>query len=302
MDRPAALLDPPGAADRAEPIAASAPGPTELLPAAATAAAFVVLFWTPMRTLVADWWSDPNAQHGLLLAPLAVYLAWKAGWAEDARPRPLLGLGLLASAAVLRWISAVAAEYFTMRFSMLLGTVALVVLYRGGRQVLRWWLPLGLLLLSIPLPNMVLNTLALPLQFKASQLGAGMLELRHIPVHLSGNIIQLPGRTLFVTEACSGLRSLTALLALGLLIGGLWLRSPLTRALLVALAIPVAVLLNGIRVFLTGFLVFFVNPELGEGLLHMTEGWAIFVVAFVILGAVAWMLAGLEALRSRRAA
>jgi EpsI family protein len=33
--------------------------------------------------------------------------------------------------------------------------------------------------------------------------------MRHVPVRLAGNVIQLPGRTLFVTEACSGLRSLT---------------------------------------------------------------------------------------------
>lgn len=59
-------------------------------------------------------------------------------------------------------------------------------------------------------------------------------------------------------------------------------------------AIPVAVLLNGVRVFLTGFLVFFVDPKLGEGFMHMTEGWAMFVIAFAILGGFAWAIAWLE--------
>jgi exosortase len=99
---------------------------------------------------------------------------------------------------------------------------------------------------------------------------------------------------LFVTEACSGLRSLTALTALGLLIGGLWLHAPVARGLLLVLTVPVAMLLNGLRVFLTGFLVFFVSPAWGEGFLHYSEGWALFVIAFAILGATAWVIARIE--------
>jgi exosortase len=103
-------------------------------------------------------------------------------------------------------------------------------------------------------------------------------------------VILLPGHRLFVTEACSGLRSLTALLSLGVLIAGLWLTMPATRVLLVFMAIPVAILINAVRVFLTGFLVFFVSPELGEGFMHVTEGWLMFVIAFGILGGIAWAL------------
>jgi len=97
-----------------------------------------------------------------------------------------------------------------------------------------------------------------------------------------------------VTEACSGLRSLTALLSLGVLAGGLWLRYPISRAILIAGAIPVAVALNGVRVFLTGFLVFFVDPKMGEGFMHLTEGWLMFVIAFGLLGLLAWAVATVE--------
>jgi exosortase len=179
---------------------------------------------------------------------------------------------------------------------------ALVIYAWGVRQLVRWWLPVALLVLSIPLPAVVLGSLALPLQLKASQMGAALLEWRDVPVLLNGNVIRLPGRTLFVTEACSGLRSLTSLLALGVLIGGLWLRSPVSRGALVLLTLPVAMVLNGIRVFLTGFLVFFVDPKLGEGFMHLSEGWVIFVIAFGILGGLAWALAGTERVLSRRLA
>lgn len=272
-----------------------APRDSRALPALATAVAFAVLFWTPLAMLVHDWLHDPDAGHGLLLAPLAVVLAYRRGRAPDAAESPRLGIAILVTAVVLRYVSGVAAEWFTMRFSALLAAVGLVVFLMGLRQVRHWWLPFALLALSIPLPAVVLGSLALPLQFQASQMGAALMRWRHVPVLLQGNVIQLPGQhALFVTEACSGLRSLTALLALGVLIGGLWLRFPVLRALLVAVAVPVAMLLNGVRIFLTGFLVYYVNPELGEGLMHYTEGWAIFVAAFAILGALAFAMLKLE--------
>ncbi len=261
---------------------------------------FALLFWHPFATLLRDWWTDPEAGHGLLLGPLALILAWRRGIRQGARPAPALGLAVLLGAVLLRHLAGLAVELFTLRFSMLAAACGLIIYFYGMRQLVHWWLPLLLLLLSIPLPAVLVGSLALPLQFEASRLGAGLLAWRHVPVHLAGNVIQLPGRSLFVTEACSGLRSLTALLALGVLIAGIWLRSPWLRGLLVLAALPVAVLLNGIRVFLTGFLVFFIDPKLGEGFLHATEGLAIFIVAFVILGGIAWLLTGIESIWVKR--
>lgn len=263
--------------------------------------AFGLLFWSPMTTLVRDWLSDPEASHGLLLAPVAAWLMWKRGIDSRAQAWPLAGLVLLSLAVVLRYASGLAAELFTMRMSLLGALFALVVFFWGFRQMARWWLPAALLILSVPIPDVILSSAALPLQLQASQMGATLLEWRDVPVMLAGNVIHLPGQTLFVTEACSGLRSLTALLALGLLMGGLWLRHPASRTFLVLATIPVAMFLNGIRIFLTGFLVYFVDPSLGEGVMHYTEGWVLFVVAFLILGGLTAGIAALEQwVRGRR--
>lgn len=270
--------------------------PEAALPAAAALIAFVVLFIQPARSLALDWWNNPDAGHGLLLAPLALWLAWRRGLAPDRRGQMVMGPVVLLGAVALRYLSGLAAEIFTMRFSILLALSGLVIFAWGWRQLLRWWLPTTLLFLSIPWPALITNALALPLQFQASQMGAALLESRHIPVQLAGNVIRLPGHQLFVTEACSGLRSLTALLSLGVLVGGLWLRFPVTRLLVLLITIPVAIVINAIRVFLTGFLVFFVDPKLGEGFMHVTEGWLLFIVAFGILALVAWGASRLESL------
>ena len=264
------------------------------LPAALAALAASILFARPATLLARDWWNDADAGHGLLLAPLAVWLAWQRGLAPDRRPHVAGGTVLLLGAVALRALGGLAAELFTMRFSMVLALAGITVFVWGFGQLRRWWLPATLLALSIPIPALVTNALALPLQFQASRMGATLLEWRDVPVRLAGNVIQLPGRQLFVTEACSGLRSLTALLSLGVLVGGLWLRSVPGRAVLIALAIPVAIAVNAVRVFMTGFLVYFVDPQLGEGFMHLTEGWLLFLVAFLILGAAAWVAASIE--------
>lgn len=283
----------------ADPSPAPARGAWQYAPLVLAALLFALLFAKPFQLLLRDWWNDPDAGHGLLLAPLALWLGWRRGLVAAA-PARVSGLLLLLLAVGVRYLSGLAAELFTMRGSMLLAAVGLVVYFRGFRQVLHWWLPILLLGLSIPIPAVLTNSLALPLQLRASRWGAALLSVRHVNVDLSGNIIRLldpdgrPIRELFVTEACSGLRSLTALLALGVLVGGLWLRHPVSRLLLVGLAIPVAMVVNAVRVFLTGFLVYWVDPKLGEGFMHLSEGWMMFVIAFVILGGFTWVVAWVE--------
>ena len=269
---------------------------SNVVPLAVGAVGFLFLFWAPFTLLLRDWWHDPEAAHGLLLAPLAVWLAWRTGLIErsEAVPRPVLGLIILVGAIALRYGSSLAAELFTMRMSMLGAMIGVIVAVRGLRQLRVWWLPATLIILSVPLPAVVMGSLALPLQLEASRMGAALLEWRQVPVLLSGNVIHIPGRSLFVTEACSGLRSLTALIALGVLQGGLWLRLPAARLLLLIVTLPVAMAVNGVRVFLTGFLVFFVTPELGEGFMHYSEGWVLFLFSFGILGGVTWTLAWAE--------
>ena len=255
-----------------------------------TAIAFGVLFAQPFAGLVRDWWTMPEAGHGLLLGPVAVWLAWRTGVRPDARPQPVLGLALLVTAVVLRCAAGLAAELFTMRASMIIALAALVVYRHGVRQLLRWWLPFTLAALSIPLPELVTQTLARPLQLRASRMGAALLELRNVPVLLSGNVIRLPGHELFVTEACSGLRSITALLSVGVLASAMLLQTFSGRLLLVLMTMPIAIVVNGIRVFLTGFLVYYVSPSLGTGFMHETEGWLLFLVSLLSLAAVAWVI------------
>ncbi len=270
------------------------------LPTGVAAAAFVLLFASPVGTLVHDWLHEDDANYGLLLFPVALWLAWREGLLADAYPDTRSGSFVIAGAVLIRLLGSIASEFFTQRFSIWLAILGIVVFCFGWRQARHWWLALTILLLAIPLPALLINSLAIPLQFRASSLGTLLIKWRHIPVRTEGNVIQIPNATLFVAEACSGLRSLSALVALGVLLSGMYLRTVTARVLLVLLVVPIAILLNGVRIFLTAFLVYFVDPELANGLAHERQGLAMFVVAFAALGAVTAVAHLIEARLSRR--
>jgi exosortase len=268
------------------------------VPLAVAISAFLVLFADPLRTLWRDWWNNPDAGHGLLLVPVALWLAWRGGLVAR-RPQPVAGALVLTGAILLRWASGLAAELFTMRFAGWLALIGLLLFVAGWRQVRHWWLPLTLLLLAIPLPGVLTNAMAIPLQFRASELGTALIEWRDIPVRTTGNVILIPGQRLFVAEACSGLRSLTALLSLGVMVGGIYLQSWTGRGLLLALTIPIAVAVNSVRIFLTAFLMYFVDPALGQGFMHTSEGWALFVGALGLVALAALLIRQVERLAGR---
>src|SRR6476646_8545355 len=111
------------------------------LPWVATAVFFGLLFGKPIYFLARDWWTVPEAGHGLLLAPVAIWFAWKSGLLRDATPNTRLGVTMLVAAVLGRFASGMAAELFTMRASMVLSLGGIVVFHRGLRQLLHWWLP-----------------------------------------------------------------------------------------------------------------------------------------------------------------
>lgn len=266
------------------------PASTGVLPArpiiVVVALAFFLLFGGTVAEMVQDWANDPDYGHGFLLLPLAGYLAFRSRLRQGPVPSRAAGLALVALSVLLFWLGTMAAEFFTRRLAALVALAGLVVYYCGWRQAWAWWLPFGLLLVTIPLPEVVLNSVTLPLQLLASRVAVTLLEFRHVPAELSGNIIILPGTELFVAEACSGLRSLSALFGMSLLIGGTMLTTGWARVVLLIVALPAALAANAFRVFLTGYLVYFMGPGAADGVLHLSAGIGVFLLALGLVAAV----------------
>jgi exosortase len=177
------------------------------------------------------------------------------------------------------------AELFTTRLSGLIVITGLIGFILGYNYIRTLALPLAFLLFMVPLPALVLNAIAFPLQLLASQMAVGILHGIGVPALREGNVIALPNITLEVVEACSGLRSLVSLGALSVLLAALTLRGTVPRLVLIASSLPIAVITNSVRVSGTGVLAYRFGAQLAEGFLHSFSGWVVFVIALVLLGA-----------------
>lgn len=252
-------------------------------------ASFVVLYWGVLVKLIHDWATDDNYSHGFLIVPLAAYFAWERRHKLAALPVKPSALGLvviLGSIAVLL-AGLLGAELFLTRISIV-GLIAGAVIFILGWGHLRALLfPIGFLILMVPIPAIIFNQIAFPLQLLASRFGESVLSALSIPVLREGNVIVLANTSLEVAEACSGIRSLVSLLTLGIVYGYFIDRRIAVRVLLALATIPVAIVTNGLRVAGTGVAAHYYGPSAAEGFFHTFSGWLVFVAAFMLLFAVA---------------
>jgi exosortase len=180
-------------------------------------------------------------------------------------------------------VGSIGAELFTQRSSLIVVLAGLVLLILGRAWLWTLAFPLTFLLFMVPLPAIVVNAVAFPLQLFAAQFAELCLFNLGIPVLREGNIIALAGTTLEVAEACSGIRSLQALLALGTIFAYFSQRSMWKRWVLVLLSIPIAIAANAFRVAGTGVLAEYFGSKAAEGFYHTFSGLSVFVAAFMLL-------------------
>ena len=261
---------------------ASTFGRKDVQVALALTAAILLMYAGVLSSLVAQWSSDDNYSHGFFLLPLAGYFAWerREALAAAARRPSLLGLVVILGSLLVWTAGMLGAELFLTRVS-LIGIIAGAVLFVWGWTHFRILLfPILFLLLMVPLPAIVFNQIAFPLQLVASQVGEVVIATAGIPVLREGNVLQLPSQTLEVAEACSGIRSLVSLLMLAIVLG--YFTEPRTgvRVLIACAAVPIAILANAARVAGTGLAAEWVSPAAAEGFFHTFSGWLMFVVAF----------------------
>jgi len=262
-------------------------GPTKavLTAGALLVLSFVLLYSHVLSKLIHDWAANENYSHGFLVIPLAMYFAWERRERLATLPPQPSNAGLLLVVASLAILVAgvLGAELFLTRISMI-GLIAGAIWFAWGLPHLRILaFPLAFLVLMIPIPTIVFNQIAFPLQLLASRFGEGSLRVCRIPVLREGNVIVLATTTLEVAEACSGIRSLISLLTLGIVYGYFVDRRPFVRGLIALSTIPIAIIANGLRVAGTGVAAHYFGPKMAQGFFHTFSGWVVFVVAFLLL-------------------
>jgi exosortase len=262
----------------------------QLLSLVGLASVFLLLYGQVLIDLSMTWLNvDGNNSHSLLVLPVVAFLIWnrRRDLAAAERRPAAFGLVIVVGSLMVLLIATAGVEFFLMRLSAI-GVAAGIVLSLAGWPWLRLLLfPLGLTLLTIPLPPVLFYQVAFPLQLLATRLGVGALELMRIPVLREGNVIVLAHTTLEVTEACSGIRSLVSLFTLAVLYGYFTDPRPAPRVLIALSSIPIAIVANGLRITGTGIAAQYLGEAVATGFLHTFSGLTVFVTSFLMLVAVA---------------
>lgn len=256
---------------------------------AAVGVLLCVLYAPVIAALALQWMRDPNYQHGAVVPLVAAYLLWRRrGALREApyEPAPARGALAVAAAAALLVGGTAAAELFTTRLSLPLMLIGVLLVLRGRRFVrLAAW-PLVFLFAMIPLPYIVYYRLTFPMQLMSARLAAGALGGIGVEAIRQGNILRLPGYTLEVVAACSGLRSLMTLVTLALILCSFSRLGAGRKVVLALSSIPIAVAANTFRLVVTAVGAQAVGPSFADGILHEVSGLIVFFAGFVMLLAV----------------
>jgi exosortase len=241
----------------------------------------LVAFW-PILTGIYGSWFDENAymEHGVLVIPAAAYMAWTKKDKLKTMPRQPSGWGvfLLLWGALQAVLGLTAQWVWISRMSFLISLVGYIAAVFGWRIVRELVYPLCTLLLMITPPTFIFERLTLGLQLLASRLGEMSLEALGYSVLREGNVLEMVGIKLSVEEACSGIRSLVAIFFMCVLYNFFFVQSRSMKALLLAMAIPVAILGNAVRIVATGVASQY-NPALVRGAAHEAFGYVSVVAA-----------------------
>lgn len=243
------------------------------------------LYASILSRLFAQWMNDPNFSHGIFVPLFALFVLWQdrkrllqVGAAPSWSGLPLIVVGLL-----MLILGVLGAELFFSRTSLLVLLAGLIVLFQGWAFFRAVLFPWAILILMIPIPSLLLQKVTFPLQLLASRLSSDFLPLCGVPVLREGNVIVLPSMPLEVAEACSGIRSLLSLVTLAIIYGYLMDKRTWVRVVLAVSAVPIAVAANGFRIFGTGLLVQYWDPDKAQGFFHAFSGWLIFVASLIML-------------------
>ncbi len=254
------------------------------LPLFLLALAVILLYWPAINEFIYDWWHDDNYSHGFLIPLISGYLLWQKRQAlQNVEIRQnRLGLVLLVFGLALNILGSAAAEWYSVRFSMI-PTLMGLVLYFGGSAMLRLvWFPIAFIVFAIPLPYTLFRTLTFPLQLFSTKVTHHLITAVGVSALRQGNILHLPGYSLEVVEACSGLRSMITLSALAAVFAYMTPGGAVRKLFLFSAAIPIAITANIVRLLVTCLGALLISSGFAEGFLHDFSGVLVFLVGLTM--------------------
>ncbi len=259
----------------------------------------IAIWWGPLTSTFALALHDDQYTHLLLILPISAALLcldWKT-------PEPSSGLNLglgsfllvmaALATAIARWRSVSLPSDIELSLNMLalvVWWIAAYILCFGTLAFRRALFPLCFLLWMVPFPYFLLNPIIILLQQGSAWAAHLLFAVAGVPVAQRGVLVHIPGLTVEVATECSSIRSSSMLLVTTMVLAQLLLRSPWRKALLIAVAIPLSVVKNGLRIFTIAMLATRVDPSFLTGRLHSEGGIVFFLIALAAIVLLLWVM------------
>lgn len=263
------------------------------------AAGVLFLYFPFAGYLVEKWDSLPEFSHGYLIPIISLFLVWKRKEQIIAAPKAPSAAGVwIAAGSLTLLLLANLGAVKTVACYSLITLIIGIVLAVWGRHVLKLVLfPIVFLVFMIPIFTFILTPVTFTMKIIAARMTTSTVAAFGISIYRDGAVLYLPNVVLEVADACSGIRSLFALLALGAVYAYLFVGKAWERISLFLVGIPIAIAANFVRVTFLTLVAYkfgvdatlpgegwYVNGEIdSSALIHDLSGFSVFVVAFTLL-------------------
>jgi len=258
-----------------------------------------LFFLHPLTAFVSYSLSNENASHLLFIPVISAYVVFL----ERDRIFKALGSDVPVAFLLLAAAAAVALAAFSMGarlsalnqlslyvFALLLVWAAGFAFFFGRQSLRRARFPLLFLLLTIPIPDFILDRVIYFLQKGSTEITAVLFDWSGVPVLRDGFVFHLARVNIEVARECSGIRSSLALLILAILVAHFYLDTFWKQLVLVAAGLFVMILKNGVRIVTLTLLATYVDPGFLYGRLHQEGGVVFFILALLLLAPLVWLL------------
>lgn len=271
--------------DDVRPTARAGAWRRHLIVLAVAAAAILLLFVHDAIDIATLWWTSSTFEHCLLIGPIIAWLVHQR-WPllRQLTPRAWAPGLVLVGIGAFGWLLGDAAGVALARhFGLVVMLQGAVVACLGPAVARGLAFPLFYALFLVPAGE----ELVPPLQTLTAKFCMLLLHAANIPAHIDGVFITIPNGYFEVAEACSGVKFLVAMIALGALAANLCFRSRLRRALFMVACVAVPIVANGLRAWGTIYISHLTSVHFAAGFDHVVYGWVFFafVIALVLAGA-----------------
>lgn len=249
-------------------------------------AGLAALAWADWAEMARQWWDASTYNHILLVPPILFWLV-RLRWHELVRLPPSgwwPGLALLGG-AMLVWLAGAAAGInLASQLGAVLMLQAAVATLLGPRVAMGLSFPLGYMLFLVPFGDEIIPAL----QAITAKLAVALTHASGVPATVDGVFIATPVGLFEVAEACSGVKFLVAMVALGTLVAHVCFESWKRRAVFMLAAVVVPVLANGVRAWGTIYVAQSQGIEFAAGFDHIVYGWIFFALVMIAVLGAAW--------------